>query len=196
LRNAFVLTLFVLTACPGPTCPAGFVGTPGATPTGSIVFTDGTDPTLRPLTSGQMVPLEPPPQGGYVMYVAAKVLHMDACVEVSGKLRDPATSNQVGFDARTTTLIRSSDGSGVPDGTNNANLSNLNGCPDYTTRDIHNQDYLVEVDIKDRSGRTLHLSDHITPRCNLSNPALQADCICTCSANYFLGKCGLADGGI
>jgi len=188
--------LLLCTGCPGPTCPAGFIGTPGAAPTGSIVFTDGKDPTLQPLATGQVVPLEPPPQGGYVMYVAARVLNLDACVEVAGKLRDPASGNQVGFDARTTTLIRDSAGFGVPDGTNNANLSNLNGCPDYTPRDVHAQDYILDVDIKDRSGRTLHLTDHIVPTCNLSSPAVQADCVCTCSANYYLGKCGNVDAGI
>lgn len=46
-------------------------------------------------------------------------------------------------------------------------------------------------------GRSAQVQQPIVPTCMLADPAAQADCICTCSANYVLGKCSTAsDGGI
>src|SRR5262245_50382520 len=80
------------------TCAAGFVGDPAQPPQIAMVYTDGISQQLSDVAAGERIPLEPPPQGGYVMYLGARVLNLDACVELSGKLKDPDTGNQAGFD--------------------------------------------------------------------------------------------------
>lgn len=190
--------MLLLTGCPTPPkCPAGFIGDPNKPPEGILVYTNGRDSILHDVQPGEAIPLEPPPQGGYVMYVAARIKNMDACgIEFRGRLRDTATGNQVGFDGRTATLVKTADGYGTPDPTNNANLANINGCPDYTAKDIHLESYDLEVTVIDKQGRKLELKHSVVPTCMLSSPDVQRDCECTCKANYFLGKCsGILDGG-
>jgi hypothetical protein len=183
--------------CPSsPKCKAGFIGDPTQTPQAVMVWTDGVSQQLGEVSDGQAIPLEPPPQGGYVMYLAARILNMDACVTFSGNLKDPDNGHQVGYDARGSTVVQRPDGWGWPDPSSNANLSNVNGCPDYTPKDVHGKPYTLEMTVQDKSGHTAFVSQTIVPTCMLSDPATQADCICTCSANYTLGKCSmLVDGG-
>jgi len=155
-----------------------------------MLWTDGVSMQLAEVTADLPIPLEPPPQGGYVMYLGAKVRNMQACVEFQGRLRDRGTGFEVGFDARGSTLVINADGWGYPDPRNNANVSNVNGCPDYTKRDVNGQSYDLEMTVVDREGRTAKVTQPIVPTCMLADPATQADCVCTCAANYTLGKCG------
>jgi hypothetical protein len=154
-----------------------------------MVFTDGVSPELRPATDGTVIPLEFPPQGGYVMYVGARVRNLDACVEIAGSLRDATTGNEVGFDSRSTTLRRAADGWGEPDASNLANLSNVNGCPAYGPRDVHATPYDLVVRVVDSAGRVATVTHRITPTCLQTDLTQRAECICTCSANYTLGRC-------
>jgi hypothetical protein len=161
-----------------------------------MLWTDGISMQLAEVTANQPIPLEPPPQGGYVMYLAAKVRNMQACVEFQGRLRDRATRNEVGFDARGSTLVINADGWGYPNPSNNANVSNVNGCPDYSAKDVHGESYDLEMTVVDREGRSVLVTQPIVPTCMLADPATQKDCVCTCAANYMLGKCNFApDGG-
>jgi hypothetical protein len=194
LRRALLIPIVAVIACDSGqkvTCAAGFIGDATRSPQAVLVYTDGVSQMLWEARAGQAIPLEPPPQGGYVMYLAARVLNMDACVEFRGSLLDPVSGAQVGFDARDATLQRR-DGWGWPDATSNSNLSNVNGCPDYSARDIQGQTYTLQMTIADRDGRTAVVTQPIVPTCRLSDAATQADCICTCSANYVLGKCAVA----
>jgi hypothetical protein len=160
-------------------------------PEGHIVWTNGRDQSrLADLVSMQMMPLEPPPQGGYVMYIGARVKNMHTCVEIAGRIRDPNNNNEVGFDARSSRLVPNADGFAWPDPSDNGNVSNINGCPAYGPRDVHGLSYNLELTVTDKDGRKLKLTDTIVPTCMLSDPAVQADCTCTCAANYCLGKCG------
>jgi len=198
MRLASAVALLALVAgCPSPTrCPAGFIGEAGAAPEAQMVFTDGVSPTLRPATDGTVIPLEFPPQGGFVMYVGARVRNLDACVEIAGSLRDPTTGNEVGFDSRSTTLARAADGWGEPDARNLANVSNVNACPAYGPRDVHATPYDLVIRVSDGSGRVATVTQRVTPTCVQANAAQRAECICTCQANYTLGRCnGAADAG-
>src|SRR5262249_40179110 len=150
-------------------------------------YTDGVSQQLVEVQPKQTIPLEPPPQGGYVMYLAARILNMDACVEFRGSLKDAETGNQVGFDGRGSTVVRGDDGWGWPDPSSNSNLSNVNGCPDYSAKDIQGKAYTLEMNVVDKDGRRAVVSQPIVPTCALSDPATRADCICTCSADYVLG---------
>jgi len=187
----FAVFLLLTTAgCPKPRCEAGFIGDPALEPEGVLLYTNGADKQLHELAPNGTLPLMPPPQGGYVVYVAAKVKNLDACgIEFAGRFRDPTTGNEQGFDARSTTLLRKDDGYGWPNIDDNSNFSNVNPCPDYGPRDVHGQRWKFELTATDRGGRRLRLTADTLLTCQHMDPTLQADCICTCSANYFLGKC-------
>ena len=161
-----------------------------------MLITDGASQMFSFVMMGQQAPVEPPPQGGYVMYVGAQARNLDACgVQIGGELRDPDTNDQVGFDARTTNLILGSDGWGRPDPSNNSNVANVSACPDYTPKDVQGKTYLLGLTVVDRENRKAQVTIPIVPTCALADPQVQRDCLCTCSANYFLGKCGAPDGG-
>jgi hypothetical protein len=194
VRRALIISIVAVVACDSSqkvTCAAGFIGDPSKPPQAVLLYTDGVSQLLSEARAAQAIPLEPPPQGGYVMYLAARVLNMDACVEFRGSLIDPVRGTQVGFDARDSTLQRR-DGWGWPDASSNSNLSNVNGCPDYSVRDIQGQTYTLKMTVADRDGRTVSVTQPIVPTCMLSDGTTQADCICVCSANYVLGKCSTA----
>src|SRR5581483_892116 len=106
------LAALLLAGCPsGPRCSAGFIGDPKLPVEIEMLITDGASQMFSLVMMGEQAPVEPPPQGGYVMYVGAQARNLDACgVQIGGELRDPDTNDQVGFDARTTNLILGSDG--------------------------------------------------------------------------------------
>ena len=191
------LAALLLAGCPsGPRCSAGFIGDPKLPVEIEMLITDGASQMFSLVMMGEQAPVEPPPQGGYVMYVGAQARNLDACgVQIGGELRDPDTNDQVGFDARTTNLILGSDGWGRPDPSNNSNVANVSACPDFTPKDVQGKTYLLGVTVVDRENRKATVSIPIVPTCALADPAVQRDCLCTCSANYFLGKCGAPDGG-
>jgi hypothetical protein len=198
LRRLLLASVCLIVAC-GPSrrsCPAGFVGDPKQPPQAVVLWTDGLTDQLSELTDGQALLLEPPPQGGYVMYVGAKVKNMDGCgIEFRGRLRDAVTNEEVGFDARSSDLMLGSDGFGYPK-TGVANVSNVNGCPQVSNKDIQGQVYNLEMTVVDRDMRTVVVTHPVTPTCMLSDPNIQQHCVCTCSANYSPGKCGFGDGGM
>jgi hypothetical protein len=179
--------------CPNPT----FIGDPNLPPEAVMLWTDGVSQQLHEVQDGQSLPLEPPPQGGYVLYVGAKVRNMNNCVEERGRLRDPSTLIEYGFDARSTTLQLQADGWGWPDATMNGAVSNVNPCPDYKSRDVQAGNYQLQMIVADqKTGKLVEVDKPVVPTCNQQDPAVQADCICTCSANYTLGKCAPnLDGG-
>jgi hypothetical protein len=197
-----VLALVLVAGCkpgpPPPTCTAGFIGDAKLPPKASIVFTDGLQP-LSELVAGQAVPLEAPPQGGYVIYVGAKVQNMLACVELRGRLRDMTTKEEYGFDARSTKLIVRPDGWGWPSSAARvdvSDLANVNPCPDYKARDVTGQTYELQMVVTDQAGRQVEVLQPVVPGCMQADSLVQKDCVCTCSANYTLGRCNPgSDGG-
>jgi len=174
-----------------PSCPAGFVGDPKLAPEVQMLVTNGKSMMLASVNDGDSIPLEPPPQGGFVMYIGAAVRNVDACnIELAGTLRDPDTGAQLGYDARNTNLVKGSDGWARSDPTNNANEANVNGCPDYTSKDRVNQEFVMEMKATDRGKRSASVSHRVKLICD---PTLSLadynECYCACSADYRLGKC-------
>src|SRR5437868_15357474 len=119
-RALWVVAL-LCAGCPSPPrCAAGFIGDPKLPPELQMLITDGASQMFSLVMMGQPANVQPPPQGGYVLYVGAQARNLDACgVSVQGQLRDPATNDQLGFDARTANLILGADGWGRRDPTTN-----------------------------------------------------------------------------
>ena len=194
---AALLTFFAFCGCrpAGPRCTIGFVGDETQPVEVQPLLTDGASGTFAVVTPNQHANVEPPPQGGFVMYVGAAAKNLDACaVQLSGELRDPKTNEQVAFDARTTNLQLGPDGWARPDPSNPSNVSNVNACPDYTSQDIQGRTYELVVTVVDRGGRQGSASVPVVPTCAFSDSSEQTTCLCDCSAGYMLGTCVL-DGG-
>ncbi len=190
LLAALLLVLSTADCTAVPACPAGFLGDPASPPEAVLLITDGISHAFKEVHAGDTIPLEPPPQGGYVFYVGARVRNLDACgVELRGTLRDPDNGNQVGYDARTTNLLATGNGWGQPDPGDNANVANVNGCPDYGPKDVQGQPYQLEMEVVDRNQRSAKVTVTTVPSCQFQNNLVQTDCLCTCSAHYCLGKC-------
>jgi hypothetical protein len=180
-------------------CPAGFIGDQSLPPEVQMLATDGKSMMLSPVNDGDSLLMEPPPQGGFVLYIGAAVRNVDGCnLELAGRLRDPNDNTQLGFDARDTDLVVGADGWGRSDPSDNSNEANVNACPDITAADRVNGSFVMELKATDRGGRTATVSHPVKLICDPSLPnAGYAECVCTCSANYFLGKCAgfTIDGG-
>jgi hypothetical protein len=191
LRPLLPFLAILLGGCPAaPKCKAGFIGDPAQPPQAIMVYTDGVSPKITDVQPNQAIPLEPPIQGGYVMYLAARVLNMSPCVSFAGNLIDPDTLDQVGYDCHgSTPLVMHDDGYGYPSASSLANFANVNGCPDFFDKDVQARTYTLELTVTDKDGRQAVATQPIVPTCMLTDPATQSDCICQCSANNVLGKC-------
>jgi hypothetical protein len=167
------------------------VGDPQLAPQVEMLVTDGKSLQLQPVADGDSIPMEPPPQGGFVMYIGAAVRNMDACnIKLAGTLRDPQGGAQLGFDARNTNLVLGSDGAARSDPRDNSNEANVNACPDYDTKDRSGGQFILEMKVTDREKRTATATHSVKLVCDPSLPLdALSECVCTCSANYSLGKC-------
>lgn len=198
LLNCFCLVLCVgVVGCGGKVVkPGDFIGDPAQPARATLVVTDAVHDVLVAVGAGDGVPLEPPPQGGYVIYAGVRAVNLlRTAVVVRGQLRDPTDGASIGFDARTVDLVLQPDGWAAPRARDPSSFANIAACPDYRARDIQDQTYTLEVTLIDRQGRTATASQPVIPRCLLDDPRLRQHCVCTCSRNYFLGRCTFADGG-
>jgi hypothetical protein len=179
-------------------CKVGFIGDATQMPEVQMLVTDGKSGMLQAVADGDSIPMEPPPQGGFVSYIGAAARNLDGCnVNLAGTLRDPATGDELGFDARDTNLVVGADGWGRNDASDNSNESNVNVCPDYTPVDRVNGTFNLEMKVTDRAGRTASVTHPVKLVCDPSlSPMESALCVCTCSANYVLGRCNHLDGGV
>jgi hypothetical protein len=191
-----LLSLLATAGCKGGPAPCTtFIGSPQQPIEGTLITVDKNG-ALVDVAAGDAVLLQPPPQGGYVVYAGARARNLKACnVDFQGQLIDMATGGLAGFDRRQANLVAGPDGWGRPDGSQFANLANVNPCPDPSPNDVQGRTLLLQMQLTDQDGRTLKLSTPVVPQCQLDDPGVQANCVCTCSANYSLGKCGFPDGG-
>lgn len=187
-------------ACPAPPparCSDVEVwGDPAATPQVRIGMR-GSGGTFEELTGdGDPVDLIFPLQGGFVLFVGARIQNMNVCRnELSSTLRDPATGIIHAFEKRIVDFPIPADDWGQPDLRDPANVANVPVCPDYTNRDVVDTDWKLEVKVRDLDGREAFASRLVRPACRQSDPGQRARCACECSANYYFGKCGGPDGG-
>jgi hypothetical protein len=180
-----------------PSCAGGFLGSASRDPDFEFVVV-GADYNAAPLKDGDTVPLLLPLQGGRVVFVGARATNIDGCgVQLTGALRDE-TTRQVRFDQRTVNLEPSGDGWGATGAIGSAvsgivsNFANIPACPNqWSTEDVNDREYALEVTLKDRGGRTVTKAIHVTPVC--AEPENAAECACICRAGYVLGSTCDAD---
>ena len=139
---------------------------------------------------GMPVDLTFPTQGGHVLFVGARVHDMPECNQLlSATVSDPQTGALYSTEERVVDFPVADDSGGIPDLSDTASVANVPMCPDYGTRDVLNQDWVLQVSVADDAGYSANALRHVTPVCRQTDPAALANCQCECAANYFLGKC-------
>jgi hypothetical protein len=206
LRRLFASTLLLCCAagCPGPkqpppTCDDSFIGDPSQPPQAILVVTDGLSGALADVAAGDAVPLSRPPQGGEVVYAAARVRNVNRCaVQFRGRFRDPTTMVELAFDGRSADLVVGADGWGRPDATQLSNLPNIPLCPDNDpTRDNVGTPAILEMAVADQHGHSVVATQTVVPTCSSPDAAARALCACECSHEPAAGRmCSINDGGL
>jgi hypothetical protein len=146
------------------------------------------DAMLVDATEGVSVPLVFPPQGGFVMFVGARVKNLDpATVTVMASLRDDMNSPVLTLEMRPVQLAVGSDGWAMPaDPANTFDWANLPSCPlSGATRDVYDQSYVLRVAATDGSGATAEAKLTIVPTCEAGSNG--DNCRCQCKLGYSLG---------
>lgn len=210
---ALLLALPVaVSACPAgdapeetpPPCAAGFLGDPAKEPVIELraLRADGSD---VPLQEGDDLAVVFPPQGGRVAFVGVRALNVDGCgLQLIGALRDPL-SKQIRLDGRTVNLRKEPDGWGTTGrgaetdiGSSDAigDYSNIPLCPNqWADQDLFDNPFELEVQIKDRGGKTATKKVTVTPRC--AEPGeKETACRCLCKKGYILGESCGEDAGV
>jgi hypothetical protein len=174
------------------TCP---LGDPNAAAMLEIVHLDASSNVVR-TQPGAQVPLLPPPQGGWIFLLGARATNLDGCrATITTSFRDVCGTAVIGLDRRPTHLDATGDGWGQ---TSLISYGNLPVCPQaIVTRDLHDQPYVVTVEIDDVTGKHASASLTVTPVCPDPDPS--GLCQCQCDHNYVLGSScpvGGADAGV
>ena len=141
---------------------------------------------------GDAVDLTLPVQGGHVLFVAARVQNMEKRgVTLVGRLRDPVSLSVMAQDQRQIDFVDPApNGFGQPDLADTSQVANITVCPDYLTRDVVAQDWILDVSVSDSRRVAVEVSHHVIPSCRQTDAAGLASCQCECLGCYFLGKCG------
>jgi hypothetical protein len=185
----FPLFLFLFAAaCPDEAAPvcSGFVGDPDAAPEIELLVLGLGDEPMA-MAAGARVPLIEAPQGGKHIFAGVRARNLDTCpVSLTGVLRDPA-SRQVRFEGRPVQFLDGGDGWAYPRERGQiSSYANIPVCPNsWATKDIHEQEYELEVTARDRGGRMAMRALPVTPFC--AEPEREAVCRCTCELGYVMG---------
>ncbi|XXX75505.1 hypothetical protein WMF30_48435 [Sorangium sp. So ce134] len=195
-RRALAVLLLAAPACgddgepPRPpvngTCTFGYLGEEGAPTQIEVIALDSSD-VARPVADGDGVDIIMPPQGGRVLFLGVRATNLNACgVQLTGALRD-TESGRVMSEARTVNLKPTGDGWGASVDVDISTFANVGVCPNnWSSRDIFDQDYEIEVQVKDREGRTASQIMQVRPACN--EPEFEVECRCVCKHGYILGE--------
>jgi hypothetical protein len=174
----------------------GACGSAFPPPSGPITVTPGSydsvKATLTDLAAGAAIDLIYPPQGGFVVFVGARVRNLtDGVVELRGRLLD-ATGALTAEDARTVAMRRDASDPflWLPDLTSYTNVSNIPVCPSQSATDRFNVPFTLEVAVSEPStGRSASGTVAVTTACRQLDPTQLALCRCECAGGFFLGKC-------
>ena len=149
---------------------------------------------LADLADGDTLDLIFPPQGGFVIFLGARVRKLnDPTVELRGRLLDPITGALIAEEGRVVDMQKSASDPTLwePDLRSYTNVSNVPVCPLSYPGDHFDQPVTVEVRVTESvSGRAGVGRRRVTPSCRQSDAAKLQLCRCECAAGFQLGKCG------
>jgi hypothetical protein len=136
------------------------------------------------VSDGDALPLVAPPQGGFIVYAAARARNLNACEwTVEGRLVDPASGDEIGFERRTLVKVAvGSDGWARPELPLASAFANIPACPDYAMTDLQGQPVTLQVTITDDKGVSATAMRTVVPTCTQSDPGARQACVCECSA--------------
>jgi hypothetical protein len=160
-------------------CPIGDISAPAEI---EIVHLDAQNAVIKTQAMAS-VPLQAPPQGGWIVLLGARARNIDGCrLTLTTALIDACTNQIIQVDVRPTRLVPGSDGWGVSSVTT---FGNLPVCPQATaTRDLHDVPYIVRVVVEDSDGKKATAELTVVPVCPDSPPL----CTCKCARDYVLGS--------
>lgn len=197
----------LLAVMSGSGCEESFDGPPEIAPARLTPSLD----TLSLLSDGDAIELQPPIQGGWVLFVGAVVRNFSSRGgSLLGELRrakaaDGSLLSQPGgvlySDERTAPLSALPAGFVAPssDGTapwrltmpNPNDTSNIATCPNPLDLDIVDGTFFLQVTYRDKLGRSATSYRKVIPRCVQADPQANAACRCECQASYQPDKCVL-----
>jgi hypothetical protein len=150
---------------------------------------------IRLLADGDPIDLWKAPQGGHVLVISAQIEGVGGdTVKLQTRLREPDTMAIVAEEGRTVVVQPVADHPGrkEPDIRTRSQASHLPTCPDYGTRDLVDQPYLLEVEVTElyvTPPRTGKATVKVVPSCSGSLTLDPEVCRCECTAGYVLGRC-------
>jgi hypothetical protein len=185
--RALALAGLVLTACSGSStvdaalkrCP---FGDPNAPAQIEVVHLDESTGMVSDTMPGDEVPLNPPPQGGWILLLGVRATNLDGCqMTLTTSFRDVCTGTVIKLDQRPAKLEDLGNGWGR---TTLGSFGNLPVCPQVTSeRNLHGEPYAVTIDVSDIDGKQASKTLTLTPVC----PAGADRCSCECDRNYVVG---------
>ncbi len=149
---------------------------------------------MKWLVDGDTVRLFNAPQGGHVLHIGARIEGLRTKhAEIRAQLRHPDTKAIDAEEARTINVVEVSPGVFESTPGSVSDVAHIPVCPDYGNRDIVDQEWLLEVSVKEVPGGTGtgKTGVKVTPVCSHADATIQALCLCECAADYVLGKCGV-----
>ena len=188
MSRGLALASLLLTACSGSStttdaplkrCPFGDASAPAQI---EIVHLDESGLTVIDTLPGAEVPLNPPPQGGWILLLGVRATNVDGCqMTLTTSFREPCSDAIVKLDQRPAKLEDLGNGWGR---TTLGSFGNLPLCPQLSSqRNLHDEPYEVTVAVSDLDGKEASKSITITPVC----PAGADRCTCECDRNYVVG---------
>jgi hypothetical protein len=171
-----------------PGCTLEYLGDESADPVLELIALNSSA-VSHPIVSGAVIDIITPPQGGRVLFVGVRATNMNPCgIQLAGALRDTDTG-QVRIDNRTINLKPADDGWGVSADDNISTFANIPVCPNqWSSRDVFDQDYELEVTLTDKEGRSVTGKTMVRPACNEPDVGLTSECLCICKQGYILGE--------
>jgi hypothetical protein len=142
---------------------------------------------LDPIVDGDHLRLEPPFQGGRVIYIAVRAHNItDGCnVSITGALRDPLNDRVLGLEMRTTAMVTGADGWATPVSPYINSFANVPLCPNAAAdRDLDGNTWQIELRLQEPSGRSATVTRTIALDCTTGG---FMDCACECDSDYVLG---------
>ena len=171
----------------------GAASSPGTPLTVTPAGYDAAAMTLTDLVSGGPIDLVFPPQGGFVLFVGARVHGLDdGNVEMRARILDPGSQAVIAENKRVGTLQHDgADANGwIPDLRSFQNVPNVTMCPSTSSSDLFDVPLTLDFTVTELSSqRTGTATLTVVPSCRQTDARQLALCQCECAAGWTPTKC-------